>query len=223
MAAQILRGRAFGTGGIDRDAFDELCRHVLVMDRDAARPVACFRVLELESGALVGGCYSASFYDLSPLSGFAGRMLEIGRFCAVPGRHDPDILRVAWGAITALVDRSGVQMMFGCTSFPGVDPAPYGDVFSLLRRNHVGPARWRPLAKAPEIVRFESRTGTGAGGGAGLRAMPALLRTYLGMGGWVGDHAVVDRQLGTLHVFTAVEVAAIPPGRQRALRAVVSG
>jgi putative hemolysin len=50
--------------------------------------------------------------------------------------------------------------------------------------------------------------------------MPPLLRTYLAMGGWVSDHAVVDRDLGTLHVFTGLEIAAIPPGRARALRAV---
>jgi len=46
------------------------------------------------------------------------------------------------------------------------------------------------------------------------------LRTYLGMGGWVSDHAVIDRDLGTLHVFTGVEVAAIPDRRKRALRAM---
>ena len=30
------------------------------------------------------------------------------------------------------------------------------------------------------------------------------------MGGWVSDHAVVDRQMNTLHVFTGLEIAAIP-------------
>ena len=49
--------------------------------------------------------------------------------------------------------------------------------------------------------------------------MPALLRTYLGMGGWVSDHAVIDRTLNTLHVFTGVEISAIPKSRARLLRA----
>ncbi len=44
--------------------------------------------------------------------------------------------------------------------------------------------------------------------------MPPLLRTYLMMGGWVSDHAVVDRQMNTLHVFTGLEIGAIPPGAQ---------
>jgi len=50
--------------------------------------------------------------------------------------------------------------------------------------------------------------------------MPPLLRTYLMMGGWVSDHAVIDADLGTLHVFTGLEIAAIPPARKRLLRAV---
>jgi len=50
--------------------------------------------------------------------------------------------------------------------------------------------------------------------------MPALLRTYMLMGGWVSDHAVIDHDMNTLHVFTAVEINKIPPARQRLLRAM---
>ena len=53
-----------------------------------------------------------------------------------------------------------------------------------------------------------------------MLGMPPLLRTYLLMGGWVSDHAVVDRDLNTLHVFTALEIRAIPPARARLLRGV---
>jgi L-ornithine Nalpha-acyltransferase len=55
---------------------------------------------------------------------------------------------------------------------------------------------------------------------AALAQTPALLRTYLVMGGWVSDHAVIDRALDTLHVFTALPIANIPPARARALRAL---
>ena len=53
-----------------------------------------------------------------------------------------------------------------------------------------------------------------------LQVMPPLLRAYLAMGGWVSDHAVVDRQMNTLHVFTGLETGAIPESRKRLLRAV---
>ena len=50
--------------------------------------------------------------------------------------------------------------------------------------------------------------------------MPPLLKTYLMMGGWVSDHAVVDPDLNTMHVFTGVEIKSIPPARKKLLRAV---
>jgi hypothetical protein len=50
--------------------------------------------------------------------------------------------------------------------------------------------------------------------------MPPLLRSYLLMGGWVSDHAVVDPDLGTLHVFTGLEIRNVPPSRAALLRGV---
>ena len=54
------------------------------------------------------------------------------------------------------------------------------------------------------------------------RQLPPLMRGYLAMGGKVADHAVTDPALDTLHVFTGVEVAAIPPARARLLRAIAT-
>jgi L-ornithine Nalpha-acyltransferase len=71
------------------------------------------------------------------------------------------------------------------------------------------------------VFRFARRIdGAGPDPRRAALSMPPLLRTYLAMGGWVSDHAVVDRALNTLHVFTALEIAAIPPARARALRLI---
>ena len=51
--------------------------------------------------------------------------------------------------------------------------------------------------------------------------MPPLLRSYLLMGGRVSDHAVVDHAMNTLHVFTGLEISAIPESRKKLLRALV--
>jgi len=224
--AQELRWRAFraagcpaGTPGRDADGFDDLCRHMLVEELRTGRLVATFRLMPIARGDEIGQSYSARHYDLSGLASWPGRMIEIGRFCLDPGCRDPDAIRIAWGAITRLVEAEGAGMLFGCSSFPGTDPERYRDAFALLAARHLAPARWRPAAKAVDAIRFCPVPGQAApDAGRALRALPPLLRSYLAMGGWVGDHAVVDRDLGTLHVFTAVEVARIPPARARALR-----
>lgn len=221
-AAQALRGRVFGAGNApDADAFDAICRHVLVEDVATGQLMCCFRLLTLESGAEIARSYSAQFYDLSALATFAGPMLEIGRFCLAPGVHDPDILRLAWGAVTQLVDAARVELLFGCSSFAGTDWARYADAFALLAARHLAPPRWLPGVKAPEVVRFaEALAGHAGNAKQGMLTLPPLLRSYLGMGGWVSDHAVIDARLGTLHVFTGLEIAAIAPARARALRMV---
>lgn len=205
-------------GGLDEDAFDPICRHVLVEDRASGQLAACYRMLPL-TGAEIARSYSARVYGLEALAGFAGPMIEIGRFCIRPGLRDPNIMLLAWGALARHVEAERVALLFGCSSFAGTDPAPHLDAFALLRAGHLAPARWRPAVKAPEVFAFADRLRDRPVDAARARAaLPPLLRSYLRMGGWVSDHAVIDRQLDTLHVFTAVEVRGVTPSRRQLLR-----
>lgn len=219
-AAQALRTLCFGTLDVDRDHFDDSCAHVLVEERASGTLVCCFRMLVLAGGGEVARTYSAQYYDLSALADFEGRMVEMGRFCIHPEWSDPDILRVAWGAMTSFVDREEIQMLFGCSSFAGTETAVYLDAFAMLKHRHLAPKRWLPRVKAPDVFRFAARLRRKPDAKKAMLRMPPLLRTYLMMGGWVSDHAVVDRHMNTLHVFTGLEIGAIPPARKRLLRAV---
>ncbi|MCV6584081.1 MAG: GNAT family N-acetyltransferase [Marinibacterium sp.] len=218
--AQALRSLAFGTAQTDCDAFDDICTHILVRAVDDGTLVCCFRLLVLDGGRDLAQSYSAQFYDLSGLQGFCGRMVEMGRFCIHPDWRDPDIQRLAWGAMTRFVDDNDVQMLFGCSSFAGTETDDYLDAFAMLKQRHLGPKRWLPRVKAPDVFRFAARLRRKPDAKQAMLRMPPLLRSYLMLGGWVSDHAVVDRQLNTLHVFTGLEIGTIPPARKRLLRGV---
>ena len=227
-AAQQLRHLTFryaaangGTLLLDGDRHDDLCRHILVEDHGTGDLACCFRLMSFASGAAIAASYAAQFYDLTALQGFAGPMAEIGRFCTDPARTDPDILRLAWAALTRLVDAEGIELLFGCSSFQGTDPARHCVALAHLAQRHLAPPQWRPRIKAPRVHRYAEALGAQAPDPAeALGVMPPLLRTYLAMGGWVSDHAVIDHDLNTLHVFTGLEIRAIPPARARLLRAL---
>lgn len=217
-ACQALRMRAFqGKPGRDSDQFDPHCLHVMIIEADLGRLVGTFRLREFNGGQDIAQSYSAQFYDLSRLEPFIGNIVEMGRFCVDPAINDPEILRVAWGAITRYVDDSNVAMLFGCSSFAGTDPHAYADTFALLALKHPAPDQWRPIPKANANFPFSQIT-TKPDLKTAMKFMPPLLRSYLVIGGWVSDHAVIDHDLNTLHVFTALEIAAIPPARKRLLR-----
>lgn len=221
--AQVLRGQAFrgGTFGVrDADRFDPLCRHVLIEEAESGALVATFRLMPLGSGREIGRSYSAQVYDLSVLERLDRPMLELGRFCLALGQRDPDILRLAWGAITAEVDAMSAGLLFGCSSFAGTEAAIYRDAFGWLANRHLAPPDRRPGRRATETVALAEAGAAEPDPGMALRTLPPLLRAYIGMGGWVGDHAVIDRELGTLHVFTGLEVDKVPAARARSLRMV---
>ncbi|MFV0335642.1 MAG: GNAT family N-acetyltransferase [Tropicimonas sp.] len=223
-AALALRALCFRGGTRpDEDVHDAFCHHVLVEEGGSAAPVCTFRLLPLAAGREIGRSYSAQYYGLSALRDFDGPMVEMGRFCIAPGRRDPDILRVAWGAMAAWVDDHDVRLLFGCSSFGGTEAEAYADAFALLRERHLAPRRWLPRVKAPDVFRFACGRRRKPDLRRAMLAMPPLLRSYLLMGGWVSDHAVVDRDLDTLHVFTGLETGAIPPARKRLLRGVAAG
>lgn len=224
-AAQHLRFRCFRSAhpdqqGRDCDSFDSRCRHVLVEDRATGQLLCCYRLLHLAGGQQVSQSYSAQFYDLSALAALDGPMIEMGRFCVHPDWHDPDILRLAWGVMTAIVDRDGVRMLFGCSSFAGTRPERYADAFALLRDRYLAPDNWRPQVRAARICSFAQGLTRTPDLKRAQVTMPPLLRTYLLMGGRVSDHAVVDPDLDTLHVFTGLEIQNVPPARAQLLRAV---
>ena len=198
--AQRLRWRAFIDGrgardctkGIDADAHDAVCRHLLVEEARTGRLVATFRLMHFGSGTEIDGSYSARYYDLDALRVFDGPMVEMGRFCIEPGLSDPDILRAAWGAVTRFVDDENVELLFGCSSFHGTDTRAYADAFAMLQERHLAPKRWLPRIKAPDVFRFARALRRAPDRKTALKTMPPLLRSYLTMGGWVSDHAVVD-------------------------------
>ena len=231
-ACQRLRHRAFIAGrsgaarggdrarGLDRDAFDARCTHVLIEEVASGDLACCFRILHLATGAEIEASYSAQYYELSALRDYPGPMVEMGRFCVDPDHSGPDVLRVAWAAMTEYVEANGVQMLFGCSSFEGVEADAYKDAFAYLRARHLAPTRWLPRIKAPRVFRFgKLLRWRRPDMNKAMRRMPPLLRSYLAMGGWVSDHAVIDNDLGTLHVFTGVEIRRVPERRRRLLRA----
>jgi putative hemolysin len=211
-AALDLRAQAFRGGAPDTDRFDATSLHGVVHD-PAGQPLVALRARLLKGRTTLADCYTAEIYDLAPLETLAGPVLDLGRVCQAPGSTDVTALRLVWAALAALVDATGVQMLIGCSSFPGCDPARHHGALATLRAHHVGPRRLRPRRKLPSAIALPADP-------SARTPLPPLLRSYLNMGGWVGDHAIPDPDLDTLHVFTGLRVADIPEARARRLRAL---
>lgn len=214
---QQLRHRCFfGSVGVDQDSFDTNCDHLMVTD-SIGRVVATARLFRMQSGAEIHASYAAQYNDLSRFYDLDVALIEVGRFCIAPDVLDADVLRVVWAALTQIVDQNDVGYLFGCTSFAGTDPNRYGRAFKRLQDKHLGPVSLHLKPMAAGVIPLADVPPEGTD------PMPPLLRTYLAMGGWVSDYAVIDHKMNTLHVFTCLAVASVPPLRAAALRALAQG
>ena len=229
-AAQSLRFQSFFPDThadqkslhLDQDKFDDICDHILIEDIRTQDLVCCFRLMPLTSGQGIDQSYSSQFYELSKLKAMSAPLVEMGRFCIDPNVSDPDILRIAGAATTQYVDQSGAELLFGCSSFMGTEADKYSDAFAFLKARHLAPKRWLPRIKAPNVFQFARKLRRKPDLKQAMAGMPPLLKSYLMMGGWVSDHAVIDSHMNTLHVFTGLEVKSIPSSRKRLLRNLVA-
>ena len=225
-AALACRSQAFGrtkTAEVgEGDQFDNQWHHILVEDIKTGRVLGCARVMNYATGSGLHLGYSAQFYDLSRLFSLGQPVLELGRFCVLPGKQSADVIRLIWAAVTRLTDHHHSKMLVGCSSFQGIDPILHLDAFGLLGAKHLAPDNWAPLIKSGDIFQLPKSKPDAQARIRALHQMPTLVRSYLAMGGWVSDHGVIDRDMSTIHVFTGLEVAKIPARRAARLRSLAA-
>ncbi|MGB3407054.1 MAG: GNAT family N-acyltransferase [Jannaschia sp.] len=202
-AALALRAAVFRGGAPDDDAFDEKARHLVI--EGAAGIAACARVSIQVGPAILAG-YAAQFYDLKAFSSAFPTALEVGRVCVAPGLMDPEVPRLLLAILARIVDRERLAVLHGCSSFPQA-AAPLERLAS-----RVAPATWGPGVKSRAAIPLTGVEGT----------LPPLLRSYLSLGARVSDHAVLDHDMGTVHVHTALPVADIPEVRARLLTGILA-
>lgn len=203
----------FGAPGVDAEPIDERCQHIIV--ERAGDAVATCRVFVVTHDYSLS--YAAQRYDLNSISDLLPA-LEIGRLCISPDVFDHDPIRLLWGGISRIVTETAAKLLFGCVSFQGTDPTPHHAAFSKLYRFHQPIDGKNVAPKSKETIALSAAVPSVSA----TATMPPLLRSYLSMGGWVSDHAVVDKAMDTLHVFCAVEIDKIAPERARTLRALAT-
>ena len=203
----------------DADRFDRFCDHLLVVDHSRkslklGRPaeiVGTYRLLREERARDAGGFYSEDEFDLAPLlRRKAGeRFLELGRSCVLPEYRNKRTLELMWHGIWAYVLRHRIDVMIGCASLEGTDPAKLALPLSFLHHHCRAPEEWRLGARKGQRVEMNRMPRDHVDPKAALKALPPLLKGYLRLGAHVGDGAVIDRQFGTIDVAIVLPVAAI--------------
>ena len=228
--AQKLRYRVFYKDGTavadaatmlarrDKDAFDAICDHVLVIDH-AAKPslsgkqpvVGTYRLLRQDVAERHGGFYTEHEFDIGGVIGRHPdlRFLELGRSCVLPPYRNKRTVELLWHGIWTYVRQHGFDVMLGCASFDGTDPERLALPLSFLHHYASAPEEWRARATPSRYVEMNRMPKEAVNQKAALRELPPLIKGYLRLGAYIGDGAVIDYQFGTTDVLIIMPVSAI--------------
>ncbi|WP_407493325.1 GNAT family N-acetyltransferase [Pseudooceanicola sp. MF1-13] len=231
-AAQHLRYRVFvqelgGDGEmvdhdlqIEADRFDPYFDHLLLLDTQRGESVrdqvvGVYRLLSEEGAAQAGSFYSDHEYDLSLLRKSGRKLLELGRSCLHPDYRGGVGMMLMWQALSDYVAERGIDLLFGTASFHGTDIDTLAPSLSLLHHRHLAPAdirvRTQPDAYQPMDLIAEDQLDRVAA----MRNVPALIKGYLRLGGYVGDGAYIDHAFNTTDVFLILDTARITDTQAR--------
>lgn len=220
-AVQALRYRVFygemgahadaatAASNRDRDDFDAVAEHLLVVDHDkgegAESVVGTYRLIRRGAAARLGRWYSAAEYDISRILAVEGELVECGRSCVDAAYRTRGTLQLLWSGIAAYVAHHRIAILFGCASLPGTDLDALADQLTYLATHHMAPEAIRPRALPDRYVEMIRKDPADIDRIRTLVDLPPLVKGYLRLGGFVGDGAVIDPQFNTTDVAVLVK------------------
>ncbi len=214
----------------DEDEFDALCDHLLVEDRSPGSPrsqagfrnaprdplvVGTYRVLT-DDAARRGRqqFYTQREFDVAGLmarKGAGKRFMELGRSCVMAPYRNKRTVELLWQGAWTYVRQHKVDVMIGCASFAGTDPAAHALALSFLHHHARAPAEWSVRAHPALYCPMDLLPVDQIDARAALRALPPLIKGYLRLGAFVGDGAVIDHHFGTIDVLIILPESRIDP------------
>ncbi|MHB9855156.1 GNAT family N-acetyltransferase [Streptomyces krungchingensis] len=190
--------------GLDVDAFDAYCDHLLVRDTVTGQVVGTYRLLPPERAAIAGRLYSESEFDLGPLAPIRSGLVEVGRSCVHPDHRDGTVIGLIWAGIARYMVEGGHEWLAGCCSIPLADGGTLAaGTWDRVRTRHLAPEehRVRPLLPwSAEGVTRPART-----------ELPPLLRGYLRLGAWVCGEPAHDPDFGVADLYVLLPMSRVNP------------
>jgi putative hemolysin len=213
-AAQRLRHEVFAgemgallsgpQPGLDIDAFDAYCDHLLVREETSGQVVGTYRLLPPERAAVAGRLYAQSEFDLSALDPIRPDLVEVGRSCVHPDHRDGAVIGLIWAGIARYMTDRGHEWLAGCCSLPLADGgALAAAAWDRVRERNLAPEEYRVRPLLPWVPR--------PGAPAAHADVPALLRGYLRLGAWVCGEPAHDPDFGVADLYVLLPMSRVNP------------
>lgn len=216
-AAQHLRYQVFvqelgGQGALvdhdaqlERDEYDPHFDHLMLLDTSRGTTVreqiiGVYRLLRDDMMTKFGRYYTEGEYDLTVLKQSGRKLMELGRSCLHKDYRGGAAMYLLWNGLADYVHEHGVEILFGTASFHGTDIDTLKESLSMLHHRHLAPEELRVRAVEEHYQSMNLCAEADINRVKAMRDVPALIKGYLRLGGYIGDGAFVDHDFNTTDV-----------------------
>lgn len=194
--------------GLDRDRFDDVCDHLMVVDEPSGAVIGTYRLQTCAMARAGHGFYSAGEYDLGLVPPeWLSRTVELGRAAIARAHRDMSVLFLLWRGILAYQRWNGLRFLFGCSSITSQDPREGLDAYDwFARAGHLHPRFEVPALPGFVCEAAQHRPAPGE------YAVPKLFGFYLRYGAKICSRPALDRAFGTIDFLTWTDTEEIGGG-----------
>lgn len=191
---------------LETDIFDNYCDHLLLIDKKKksdlieGKVVGVYRLMKHSNASNGIGFYSQNEYDLTLLFSSGMKCLELGRSCVAQEYRNGLGLYLLWEALAQYVAKEQIDLLFGVASFKGVDPSKISKGLSILHHKYIAPKDIRISALPHSYLSMDIIPIENINYAEAMLQIPSLIKSYIRLGGVVGDGAFIDYDFNTIDV-----------------------
>lgn len=195
--------------GRDRDRFDEVCHHLLVIEKAGGMVVGTYRMQTSAMAQRHGGFYSAEEFSLESMPAeVIDDAIEVGRASVAKPYRNRAVLFLLWKGLAAYMQKNRKRFLFGCCSLTSQDSEEGRRVMQYLsQQGHVHPT-YR-AAPRPGWECYPAETESLPCAGVEQVKLPQLFKLYLRCGAKVCGPPALDRFFKTIDYLVLLDIEAL--------------
>jgi putative hemolysin len=192
--------------GLDLDAFDARCHHLMVIDHASGAVVGTYRLTTAELAAREE-LYTSTEFDLSSLPEHVLRHgAEVGRACVAEAHRNGRVLQLLWRGIARYLDWNDKRFVFGCCSVPTLDAQQIAGISQQLFRDGVLHPRFHAAVRHDFALRVAESYAV-----LDVATLPPLFTSYLKLGAKVCGGPALDPEFGVTDYLVVLDLRDVQP------------
>jgi putative hemolysin len=208
-----FQGKRFPIG-LDLDSFDASADHLIIIDQQTGLLAGTYRLISSDFSSKF---YSENEFVLDKFLRSPGKKLELGRACIHKNYRTGVVLNLLWRGVCEYARAIKAEYLFGCASIKTMDPLKVEGILDYLDGIN---ARVQAFDVKPTLD-YEMpmlglvREQTSRPQESMSSMVPALLHSYIKMGGRVIGAPALDRDFKCIDLFTVLDLSAIDARYER--------